>query len=131
MRRFAVLLTFSFLAACASTSAPLRVSSQSIVNDQGHVVGRKEVLKDPGSGKEREVATYYAPRVDQNGTVIGYEEAVPEGAVIRNLDGRRIGVRYSDLRSRGYNPNKEGISIVVPSAASGKTQPGAPAEPGN
>jgi len=32
---------------------------------------------------------------------------------LRNVDGRRIGIRYSDLRSRGTNPGGEGLSIIV------------------
>jgi hypothetical protein len=99
------------LSACASTAPAQRVT-QPITNEQGHVIGHKQ----------GEAVTYYTPRVDQNGVLVGYEERVPEGAVIRNLDGRKIGVRYSDLRSRNYNSNKEGISIVVPSAA-GSTSP--------
>jgi len=105
---FVVLL----LTACAHT-APGQPVTQPITNEQGHVIGHKQ----------GEVVTYYKPRVDQNGVVVAYEEKVPEGAVIHGLDGRKLGVRYSDLRSRNYNSNKDGISIVVPSAAGSTSQP--------
>src|SRR5882672_10760246 len=120
MLKSATLMAFGvlLLAACAGTAPAQRVT-QPITNGQGHVIGHRQLLKDPASGQEREVVTYYTPRVDQKGVVVGYEERVPEGAVIRSVDGRKIGVRYSDLRSRAYNPNKDGISIVVPSATGG------------
>ncbi len=35
------------------------------------------------------------------------------GAVRRALNVRRVGVRYSDLRSRGTNQNNEGITIII------------------
>jgi hypothetical protein len=39
--------------------------------------------------------------------------SAPSGTVIRNLEGRRIGARYTDLRSRGTNPNAEGVGIII------------------
>ena len=102
----------SLLIGCAGTPPAQRVS-QPITNEQGHVIGHKQ----------GEAVIYYTPRMDHRGVVVGYEERVPEGAVIRSLDGRKIGVRYSDLRSRSYNANKDGISIMVPAGAGGTSQP--------
>jgi len=104
-------LTALLLTACAST-APTQRSTQPIKNEQGHVIGHRQ----------GDAVTYYTPRMDEAGAVVGYEERVPDGAVIRGLDGRKLGVRYSDLRSRNTNSNKAGISIVVPAAA-GSTSP--------
>ena len=56
----------------------------------------------------------YTPRYDAKGELIGYEEPLPEGVQIRGLDGRRLGVRYRDLRGRGMNPAGEGVSVSVP-----------------
>ena len=108
MLKSALLLAFPvlLLTACASTP-PAPRATQPITNEQGHVIGHRQ----------GDAVTYYTPKVDQNGVVVAYEERVPEGAVIHGLDGRKLGVRYSDLRSRNYNSNKEGISIVVPAAA--------------
>ena len=50
--------------------------------------------------------------------MVAYEEPVPEGVVIHALDGRRIGVRYHDLRSRGSNQNNDGVTVTVPRAQS-------------
>jgi hypothetical protein len=35
------------------------------------------------------------------------------GTLLRGLDGRRIGVRYGDLRSRASNPGSEGVTVIV------------------
>src|SRR5438046_1478358 len=111
MLKSTLVFTVLLLTACASTAPAARVT-QPITNEQGHVIGHRQ----------GEAVTYYTPRLDQNGAVVGYEERVPEGAVIRNLAGRKIGVRYSDLRGRNTNANKDGISIMVPSAAGGTAQ---------
>jgi len=103
--------TVLLLTACAGTP-PAPRATQPITNEQGYVIGHRQ----------GDVVTYYKPRVDEKGAVIGYEERVPDGTVIRGLDGRKIGVRYGDLRSRNTNSNREGISVTVPSAA-GSTSP--------
>ena len=115
MRSIVFVFAVLVLAACASTTAP-QSTTRVIRNEQGHVIGHTEVVKG------REVVTYYKPRFDSSGTVIAYEEPTRDGAVIRSVDGKRIGMRYNDLRSRGSNPASEGISITVPSAQ-GKTAP--------
>lgn len=66
----------------------------------GHVIGHKDFKPDPRSGEQLPVPVYYTPRYDAKGTVIAYEEPVPEG--------------YHDLRSRGTNQNNEGVTVTVP-----------------
>ncbi len=82
-------------------------------NEQGHVVGQKELLRDASTGEQFEQVTYFTPRRDEKGNIIGYEEPLPPGVVLRSLDGRRVGVRYSDLRSRGTNPRNDGVTVIV------------------
>jgi hypothetical protein len=65
------------------------------------------------TGEEFEQVVNYVPRFDQKGALIGYEEPAPRWSILRSLDGRRVGVRYSDLRSRGTNPGGEGLSVIV------------------
>jgi hypothetical protein len=43
----------------------------------------------------------------------GYEERVPGGTVLRDLNGKKIGGRPVDLRSRSSNPHNKGLTIVV------------------
>src|SRR4051812_17441722 len=86
---------------------------EAIKNVDGHVVGQKEMLRDAETGEQYEHVIYFTPRTDAKGTVVGYEEPLPPGVVLRDLEGRRIGVRYSDLRSRGTNPRSDGVTIIV------------------
>ena len=116
MRSIVVALAVSFLTACAGTP-PREHATTPIRDAEGHVVGHKE-MKDG-----REVITQYTPRFDKSGALVAFEEPTRDGVVIRNLDGKRIGVRYNDLRSRGSNPGSEGVSIVMPSASQGKSAP--------
>jgi hypothetical protein len=54
------------------------------------------------------------PRLNEKGDVVGYEEPTPpRGTVLRGLDGRRVGLRYRDLRSRGTNPGGEGFTVII------------------
>jgi len=83
-----------------------------IKNDQGHVVGQKEMLRDATTGEMYENIVYFTPRKDENGKIVGYEEPQAPGVVLRDLSGRRVGVRYSDLRSKGTN-NAEGVTVII------------------
>jgi hypothetical protein len=107
-------LAACLLAACAARAPIQPVGPQPITNDQGHVVGHREMLTDRRTGEQTEKVTYYVPRYDAQGAVVTYEEAVPDGVLIRAPDGRKIGVRYGDLRSRGTNTNREGVTVTVP-----------------
>ena len=49
------------------------------------------------------------------GQLIGYEERVRGGTVLRDLYGKRVGGRFLDLRSRGSNPRNKGLTIEVSS----------------
>jgi hypothetical protein len=84
-----------------------------IKNDQGHIVGTKELLRDATTGEQYENIVYFTPRRDASGKIIGYEEPLAPGVVLRDLEGRRVGVRYGDLRSRGTNPNNDGITVII------------------
>jgi hypothetical protein len=100
-------------AGCAETVEYHYLGTQSLRNEQGHVVGHKELLLDPRTGGEVEEVTNYTPLYDDKGIVMGYAEPTRSGAVIRNLEGRRIGARYTDLRSRGSNPGSDGVGITI------------------
>ena len=108
-------LSASLTAAC-STSKEYRYARggpEQIKNEQGHVIGQKELLRDPATGEMYENIVYFTPRRDESGKIIGYEEPLAPGVVLRDLSGRRVGVRYSDLRSQGTNPNNEGITVII------------------
>jgi hypothetical protein len=109
------LAALAFAAAgCAPTVHYQYVSTEVVRNQRGHVVGHKELLVDARNGEELEQVTHYSPLLDQNGDVVGYEEPVRGGALIRSVEGRLIGARYADLRSRSSNRGNEGITITFP-----------------
>ena len=113
IRLTVVLVAGLMAAACAKPVEYQYVSTEFLRNSEGHVVGHKELMVDASDGQEIEQVTHYSPRYNENGEVTGYEEAVPGGALIRSVNGRRVGMRYTDLRSRGSNRGNEGISITV------------------
>lgn len=111
------ILPLFFLAACNTTPVEYRYARGSgpelIKNEEGHVVGQKELLRDATTGEQYENIVYFTPRKDESGKVIGYEEPMAPGVVLRDVNGRRVGVRYNDLRSRGTNPNSEGVTVII------------------
>jgi hypothetical protein len=106
-----VMLASLLMLGCGTTQDQ-HLSSRSLRNDQGHVFGHKETWRNPRSGEESVRTVVYAPRRDASGQVVGYEEPIAGGTLLRDIDGRRIGMRYSDLRSRGSNANNGGITLT-------------------
>jgi len=103
------------LGGCATTSEDFGSSGarQALRNGQGHVIGYKEILRHEKSGEVIAQVNMFTPLRDDAGEVIGYEEETRGGAVIRDLRGRQIGNRFSDLRSRNTNMRSRGITIVI------------------
>ena len=96
----------------SSSSGAQAVAHEDLKNEQGYVVGTKEVTLDPASGERITQLALFIPRLER-GRVVGYEERVPGGSVLRDLRGKRIGGRFDDLRSRASNPRSKGLTIVV------------------
>jgi hypothetical protein len=112
------LLTMLMMAACfvAGGCTTLTdygsVRKESLRNEQGHVVGHKEMLRNERTGEVLAQVSLYTPLLDNAGAIVGYEEQAKDGAIIRDLDGRTIGGRFADLRSRGTNSKSKGLMIV-------------------
>jgi hypothetical protein len=87
-----------------------RVGVQPLKNAQGHVIGHKEILRNNGERLTR--IALYVPRLE-GGKVVGYEERIRGGTVLRSLEGRKMGGRFIDLRSQGTNPGNKGLMIIV------------------
>jgi hypothetical protein len=113
VQRIALLAASLLVFGCAETVEYHYIGTDPIRNEQGHVIGHKDVLMDPRTGGEVEQVTSYVPMYDEKGQIVAYQEATRSGTVIRNLEGRRIGARYPDLRSRGTNPQAEGVGITI------------------
>ena len=110
------LLPLIFLTAACASPVEYRYARggpELIKNDQGHVVGQKELLRDAATGEMYENIVYFTPRKDESGKIVGYEEPLAPGVVLRDLQGRRVGVRYSDLRSQGTNPGNDGVTVII------------------
>ena len=101
---------------CTHLSSPAPaaqpVAREDLKDAQGHVVGAKEVSLD-GTGERITQISLFLPRLAGDGRIVGYEERVPGGTVLRDLYGKRIGGRLVDLRSRASNPHNKGVTIVV------------------
>jgi len=86
---------------------------ESLRNDQGHVIGYKDMLRNDRTGEVLAQVSLYTPMLGENGEIVGYEEQAKGGAIIRDVYGRSIGARFSDLRSRGTNSKNKGLMIVM------------------
>lgn len=98
---------------CSTTDFKSLGGSEILKNAQGHVIGMKETVSESRTGEQVTRISLFTPRLDTQGNVVGYEETVKGGTVVlRDLDGKRIGNRFVDLRSRASNPGNRGITIV-------------------
>ena len=97
---------------CSTMTEYGSVRKESLKNDQGHVVGYKEMLRNERTGEVMAQIALYTPVRGTGGEIVGYEEQARDGAIIRDLNGRSIGGRFSDLRSRGTNSKNKGLTIV-------------------
>jgi len=115
LKTIALLLALGSMAGgCAVIEYPssAQVGREDLKNAQGHVIGYKDLVRDTGTGEEIAQISLFVPRIE-NGQVVGYEERVRGGSVLRDLNGKRIGGRLVDSRSRGTNPQSKGLLIVV------------------
>jgi len=111
---------------CSTMTEYGSVRKESLKNDQGHVIGYKEMLRNERTGEVMAQIALYTPVRGTGGEIVGYEEQARDGAIIRDLNGRSIGGRFSDLRSRGTNSKNKGLTIVFRPADAPKvaaTQP--------
>jgi len=94
------------------TDLGVSVGKESLRNDQGHVIGYKDLMRNERTGEVLAQVSLYTPMFSDSGAIVGYEEQARDGAIIRDLNGRAIGGRFSDLRSRGTNSKSKGLTIV-------------------
>ena len=102
MRTLAMaVIAASFAAAGCSTLTDYgSVRKESLRNEQGHLIGYKELLRNQSTGEVVAQVSMFMPVYSESGQLIGYEEHAKGGAIIRDLDGRSIGGRFVDTRSR-------------------------------
>jgi hypothetical protein len=98
---------------CSTLTEFGSVRKESVRNEQGHVIGYKELLRNQQTGEVVAQVALFTPVRDGNGELVGYEEQTRDGsAIIRGFDGRSIGSRWSDLRSRNTNARSKGITMI-------------------
>ena len=108
MRLNALIVAASLLMGGCSTLTDLGVvRKEGVRNDEGHLIGFKQLVRSERTGEVFAQLQMFTPVRGANGELVGYEEQVRDGAVIRDVNGRPIGNRFADLRSR------RGITIVM------------------
>ena len=100
-----LLATLLALGGC-STLELKPLQTENLKNADGHVIGYVE------RGEDIDKVVLFAPKLSESGRVVAYEERTKGGVVIRDVNGKRIGARYVDLRSRGSNAGNSGLTIV-------------------
>ena len=97
------------LAGCATTQDQYTsVNKEFIKDDKGHVVGERESLRNSRTGDVIERVELYVMLLNSEGQLIGYEQLLKSGSIVRDSEGNPIGTRYIDLRSR----NPSGVLIL-------------------
>jgi len=112
-RTTVLLLALGLAAGACSVIDTKPVAREDLKNAQGHVIGYKDIMRDGRTGEELAQLTLFVPRLDERGEIVGYEERVRGGTVLHDLNGRRVGARWLDVRSRGTNPQNKGLLIMV------------------
>ena len=109
-----IILAMSLAAGGCSMLEQKALRTENLKNADGHVIGYVERLCDCSKGEELDRVVLFTPRLSVSGKVVAYEERIKGGVVLRDLNGRRIGARYVDLRSRGTNARNSGLTMFVP-----------------
>ena len=97
---------------CSTMNEYGTIRKETVRNEQGHVIGYRQVLQHERTGEVMAQVALFTPMLNHKGDVVGYEESTRGGAIIRDLAGRGIGGRFTDLRSRGTNSRNQGLTIV-------------------
>ena len=113
LKKTTLIVALGLAAGGCSIMDSKQMAREDLKNAQGHVVGYKDVMRDARTGEELAQLALFVPRVNSRGEVGGYEERVRGGSVLRDLNGKKIGGRWIDSRSRGTNPQSKGLLIVV------------------
>ena len=100
------------LAACATQDNFTTVSREQFRNNEGKLVGHRELLRNNDTGELVHKVELYAVLTDANGRIVGYEERTRSGAVVYDDQGRPVGSRMVDLRSKGSNPSSRGVVFM-------------------
>src|SRR3954467_2614948 len=110
LKRTALIIALGLAAGGCSVveyKSTAQVGREDLKNAQGHVVGYKDVMRNAASGEEIAQISLFVPRIE-NGDVVGYEERIRGGSILRDLNGRRIGGRVGGPTGPRTNPPNKG-----------------------
>src|SRR5260221_9033133 len=99
LKRAAIIVALGFAAGGCSVIETKSVAHEDLKNAQGHVVGYKDVVRDRNTGEELAQIALFVPRLGERGQIVGYEERVRGGSVLRDLSGKKICCRWLGWRS--------------------------------
>lgn len=103
LARTLILVAAFAIGGCSTLTDYGPVSKRTLKNDQGYVIGYKQLLRNEQTGEVVARVSLYTPILGDDGRVIGYEEPARGGStVIHDLHGRSIGGHFSDSRSKGF-----------------------------
>ena len=100
MTRTMILAACFVVGGCSTLTDYGVVRKESLRNEQGHVIGYKEMLRNEQTGEVVAQVALFTPMRNDSGEIVGYEEQTRSDVIIRDLDGHGIGGRFTDLRSR-------------------------------
>ena len=112
LTRALIVIASLVIGGCSTLNEYGTLRKDAVRNEQGHVVGYKQMLQHQRTGEMVAQVALFTPMLNNKGAVVGYEESTSGGAIIRDLNGRSIGGRFTDLRSRGTNSQNRGLTIV-------------------
>ena len=100
MTRTAIVVACFLIGGCSTLTDYGVVRKESLRNEQGYVIGYKEMLRNERTGEVVAQVALFTPMRNESGEIVGYEEQTRNDVIIRDLDGHGIGGKFTDLRSR-------------------------------
>jgi hypothetical protein len=113
MSRALILAASLALGGCATVDEYGSFGRQHVTDEHGNVAGYKQQLRNKRTGEVAAQVRLFTPIHNDGGELVGYEEQTADGAIIRDLGGRRVGARFNDMRSRNTNTRSRGITVII------------------
>jgi len=99
MRTTTLAFLMLLVAGCAGAPESRRLATMTLTNEQGHVIGRRDIVQHRVTRETVSTYVLYEPLADERGETVGYEEKVGDGTIRYALNGRKVGGSLKDLRS--------------------------------
>ncbi|HLX79255.1 MAG TPA: hypothetical protein VKS43_01595 [Burkholderiales bacterium] len=110
--RISILAASALAMGCTTLPAYQLDGRSNLINGDGHVVGYRLTTHDAHGAEAVAQTVLYLPRNNEQGELVGYEERIAGGSILRDFNGKVVGERWVDMRSRGSNPRNKGLAVV-------------------